>query len=54
MPAALKEITPLVASTEQIETDVGEAKLSMPLLELVATVAVSVIPGVKITILLFG
>ena len=54
LPAPRSEITPVVASTVQIEFAADVAKVSAPELELVVTVGVSVAPGRKIATFEFG
>ncbi len=54
LPAPRSEITPVVASTVQIELAAEVAKVSAPELELVVTVGVSVAPGRKIATFEFG
>jgi hypothetical protein len=54
LPAPKSEMTPVVASTVQIELAAEVAKVSAPALELVVTVGVSVAPGRKIATFEFG
>ena len=54
LPAPKSEITPVAASTVQIELAAVVAKVSDPELELVVTVGVSTAPGRKMATFEFG